>query len=301
MLDLHWVKIMEFTYSLPEKQEVQIPTQSIIEALGKNSIGTTQAENLLCEPESPEIRNLRNAIESQAETSLSAATTTIHHLNALRLLHDRLKIPTSQEVADVLDVKIDRWQKDGSLDWCNEYIEQNGGDITLVTTPNILIASEELISLARNFGQTETPPTETYVYEEFWERFSPQELSGPQSSKIISGITPRFRFSLIPSAMGADLRGAPEQQKQKFQTIQSTQPNIQVPSPLDAVSSWYALRAKGSLNDEIYYKTCVCHFDIEPKTVGGWSVAVPHTFVSNHGGPHFDCSSVERGGRVAVG
>ncbi len=295
---------MEFTYSLDKLEKPLSPTfsQGVVDAIGKKAIGTTQAENLLGEPESPEIKDIRDAIESQAETSLGAVAETINCLNAPRELSDRLKIPTSEEFINILDIKLEQWQKDGSLKWCNEYIKQNGGDISLVAMPNTQVTLEDLAFLARNFGQTEIPPAETYVFQEFWEKFSSQELSGPQDFQTIDGIISNVRLSLIPCAMSIDLRGTVEQQKQKLQVIQFTQPNIQVPSPLDSVVNWYALRSRG-VEGELFNMTCVRHFNIGPKETGYSVVGVPDSFADNQRNSHLDYSNInyERGGRVAVG
>lgn len=278
-------------------------SQGVVDVIGRKAVGTTQAENLLDKAESLEMKDLRNAIESQAETSLCVAATMINYLNTLRESSDQIQIPTTEEMADIFEVKLDQWEQDGSLNWCNEYIKQNGGDINLVVTPNILVTPEELISLAQNFGKTQTRPIEAMISEHFYKRLSPQELSGPQYLQMVDGIIPIVRLSLIPSVMSVNLHGTVEHQKQTLKSLQSGQQNIRLPSPLDAVASWYTLRANGDeLGSNAGMKTYIHHFDIEDKRPDGW-IDVPASLVHTSGVPELSDSWAgnERHARLALG
>lgn len=81
--------------------------------------------------------------------------------------------------------------------------------------------------------------------------------------------------------------------------------HVRVPSLLDAVTYWYSLRGvSGDKLDDgsAFDKTYIRHFDLEPKTVGGWAV-VPESYVNGGGEPGLDdwASGVQRGARLAVG
>ncbi len=295
---------MEFTYSLPEKQEAQTPTQTIIEALGKNALGN-QAEDLLDKPESPGIEKLKNDIESQSLANLLAITQVMNQLNALRSVDQQLKVPSAEDITDALCSKLEKWQRDGSLDWCNEYINKNGGNMNLVATPNTIVTPQELITLAQTFAGTQNPSTNLYLTEELYIQYNPQELAGPPGFQVIDAAVPNFRFSLIPSKMDSNTTSTTvEHQKQMLQAIQSIQPNIQVPSPLDAVTNWYTLRAKGGISDDedIFENTYVRHYNMQFKQYGG--LLVPATCIHNDDGrPALVYSDVSNGirGRVSIG
>ena len=87
---------------------------------------------------------------------------------------------------------------------------------------------------------------------------------------------------------------------------QAKHPDLQarVPSLLDAITYWYSLRAGGDklADSSAFDKTYIRHFDLEPKTVGRWSL-VPGSCVDDVGGPRVGYSGAgdQDDVRVAVG
>jgi hypothetical protein len=87
---------------------------------------------------------------------------------------------------------------------------------------------------------------------------------------------------------------------------QASHPELhaRVPSLLDAVTYWYALRAQGDKLDDssAFDKTYIRHFDLEPKTVDRWP-GVPDSYVEFGGRPFLRDSLTVREleARLAVG
>lgn len=304
----------QFHYSFNdlEKGSNSGPNQNILEALGKDALRTTNAEALLDKSESEAIEDLKKDIESQAQFSFFAAAVMIDHLNTLRYNHasfgEQLIIPAAEEELDLLYSKMDEWETNGSLKYCNDYIEKNGGSMTLVATPNTLVSSAEFFSLAKHFGEGQ--PLATCGNRGLYELYTPEELSGPlfhpnQMLNSQAGQPPLIRFNLIPTALEPNFQGNVVNQRTQLQELRDTNPNIKIPSPLDAVANWYNLRARGDkLKDsDTYHKTLIRHFDLDTKIFDNM-LCVPYSYVSgDFGGPDLFYSEVARdtGGRIALG
>ncbi len=298
-----------FNYPYPEKPERPVRSQAVLDALGKNAMGTNSAEQLLMDKsESPEIKDFKDMIESQAETSLNAANVIINKLIRIRDFNSSfydIKPATSEEFSGILDAKLDEWQSNGSMDWCSEYLEKNSGTFTLVATPNTLADSKEIIGIAKTFAEDQQPEQELEFFEALYERYSALELSGstiPDSN---------IRLSLIPNTLDDRLIGSLEKQRATLQNLQINHPNLRVPSVLDAMAYWESLRAQGDnlINDDTWIATYIRHFDLEGKrTSNGLQDWTLRTYASGKGlgygdapGLDYSNNTANDSGRLAVG
>ncbi len=166
----------------------------------------------------------------------------------------------------------------------------DGASFRVVATPEVETSPEAVVSLAENFGLTQPYPTR--IYEEL---YKPGHYSGQELSGSATGIP--VRFSLIPSCQSRVLGyQTAREQRQTLARLQTDQPelHLRVPSALDAVTYWYALRAGGDeLSDSgAFDRTYIRHFDLEPQAVDGYS-EVPDSYVYFGGEPNLGGSFVE--------
>lgn len=183
---------------------------------------------------------------------------------------------TPNELERLLAAKDKEWQANGTYDYLVEQLIENGARFNLVATPNIEASEAQIVALAENFGKDQ--PYSTHVYDELYRkgRYTGREWSGNTGNAPV-------RLSLIPSRIGNQISNRTvEDQMGLLRERQANRPELQarVPSLLDAVTYWYSLRAQGDKLDDssAFDKTYIRHFDLEPKTVDGWTI-VPFSYV----------------------
>ena len=187
------------------------------------------------------------------------------------------------------------WRENGVMRYIVRDFVDNGNKPNLLATPNIVAGWDDLRSAATSFGKNQR--YETYVYEKVYRHCSAEELSGVPTKGSV-------RFGVMPSGYTRSLGQAPvDTQRERLEQIQAEQPSLgmRVPSVLEAITYWYALRAKdGSVAD--FDKTYIRHFDLRPVLIGSWP-DVPYSYVNGHGKPCLSCSDAEgdNGARVLVG
>lgn len=244
----------------------------------------------------PELaRILPESIREQLSSAFAAYKTVAEQLGGKqRLFRKGETALTPNELEKLLTAKDKEWQANGTYDYLVEQLIENGARFNLVATPNIEASEAQIVALAESFGKDQ--PYATYVYDELYRKglYSGREWSGS------SGDAP-VRLSLIPSRYDGEISNKPvETQVRLLRERQASRPELhsRVPSLLDAVTYWYALRAQGDKLDDssAYDKTYIRHFDLEPKTVGGWSV-VPGSYVDRVGRPRLS-ARLPRAGTV---
>lgn len=205
-----------------------------------------------------------------------------------------------QELEQLFATKDQEWQANGVYDYLVEKLITDGARFNLVATPNVEASEAQVVALAEAFGKDQ--PYQTYVYDDLYRkgRYTGKEWSGNRGSAPI-------RLSLIPSRYDGEMGyGTVETQTGQLRERRVKQPKLDahVPSLLEAVTYWYSLRAQGDkLSDgSTFDKTYIRHFDLDPKTVGGWRV-VPDSCVRDGGGPRLGGSYADYGRdvRLAVG
>jgi hypothetical protein len=170
---------------------------------------------------------------------------------------------------------------------------------TLVATPNVLVNAKDLMKAGKTFAQNQ--PAEIDVWEPLYSKYSAQQLSGTNPDNGHSVV-----FSLIPSATSPELIGTVNEQRAKLAKLQADNPNIKVPSPLEAIAYWQTLRAQGDpLTDyTTFERTFIRHFDLPEQLFDGLpESAVPRTNVRNGGKPFMRSSYADDAhmARIAVG
>lgn len=168
---------------------------------------------------------------------------------------------------------------------------------TLVATPNVLVTTKDIIKAAEAFGQNQ--PYETYVYDPLYNKYSAQQLSGTNPDNGNS-----VQFSLIPSTYTPEMSGTVVEQRAKLAKLQTENPDLKVPSVLEAVAYWQTLRAQGEqlADNTTFDRTYIRHFDLPEQRFGGWS-NVPSSCLDDDGGPGLSYSYVQAGddARLSVG
>lgn len=251
----------------------------------------------------PELaRILSESIRGQLNSAFAAYKTVAEQLGGKqRPFRTGETALTSYELEKLFAAKEKEWQANGTYDYLVEQLIENGARYSLVATPNIEASVAQIIALAVAFGNDKDQPCSTLVSYAVYrqDHYSGRELSGN------SGNAP-VRLSLIPNRDDDEISNKPVKTKVRLlRERQARRPELhpRVPSLLDAVTYWYALRARGDKldNSSTFDKTNIQHFDLEPKTVGGWSV-VPHSCAHFLGRPHLSRSRAEHGqARLAVG
>lgn len=236
----------------------------------------------------PEItRLLYELLARQAESSYQGYTEIAKQLGAEPL--------SMQEFSELFDIKMAEWRENGVMEYIVRDFVDNGNKPILLATPNVIASWDDLRSAAVNFGKNQ--PYETRVYGDLYRHYSAEELSGVP-------IRGSVRFGVMPSGYTRSLGQAPvDTQRERLEQIQAEQPSLgmRVPSVLEAIAYWYALRAKdGSVAG--FDKTYIRHFDLRPVRFGSWPV-VPRSCVRGGGKPSLGNSGAEDDGdaRVLVG
>ena len=248
---------------------------------------------------SPEAIDFRDQLlEPQLEATASAFNTVIETLG----LPSHILTETTPEL---LRTELDEWLTDSKLDYVRGAMEADPDlSFTLVATPNIVVSSNELFTVAEAFGEDQPYPTWIYDNEmsgNLYGSYTSQELSGANPDNIKT-----VQFSLIPSRPAPELNNQTAQQQQDtLAQLQTTNPDLKVPSVLEAITYWQTLRAQGYKldgTDDIVNLTLIRHFDLPSKDVDGWSL-VPSSYVSDDGRPGLYYSYAEDGdgGRFSVG
>lgn len=252
------------------------------------------------ERDKPELAKiLPESIREQVQTAYSAYRTVADKLlGAKRSLFGKRETATSpDEMARLFAAKDKEWQANGVYDYLVEQLISSGARFKLVATPNIEASEAQVVGLAEDFGKDQ--PYETYVYDSLFKQnpYSGKEWSGNKGSEPI-------RLSLMPSKVDSEISyKSATAQVRMLAERQAKQPdlNLQVPSLLDAVTYWYALRAGGDKLDDssAVDKTYIRHFDLAPKTVDRWPI-VPDSCVGNGGRPYLYNSVVDDGNRARL-
>jgi hypothetical protein len=223
--------------------------------------------------------------EQLAEQLASAAagyTAVLEVVNAGRRKRNVLA-PASDET---LAAELEAWFTEDKLAYVAA-VQETDPDVsfTLVATPNVIVSHTELAVAAEVFGDYQ--PTETYVWDPLYSTYAAEQLSGTDPDNGDSVV-----FSLIPSKNSPDMIGTVSELREQLAILQDDNPDLKVPSPLEAVTYWHTLRAQGeSLTDNnTFNRTCIRHFDLPKHRVKGW-LGVPDSYINNAGSPNLTGTS----------
>ncbi len=235
-----------------------------------------------------------DSLRDQLASAYSAYRTVTRELNEVRRRTQPVPVATEEAAASELTT----WLTDDKLAFAARAQEADPAlRFTLVATPNILTDAREIAALAREFGKTQ--PHETYVWDELYSMYTPEQLSGtdPDSGSCVV-------FSLIPSRMDERLYGSVQQQREVLTDMRTAMPALHVPSVLESIVYWQTLRAQHDpLADSAAFDfTYIRHFDLPGQRIGDFR-GIPSSCGGGGGGPSLSYSRVGLGGpaRVAVG
>lgn len=237
---------------------------------------------------------VKTGVVDQLTAANTAYTTVLDSLNDARKKKDRIEVAD----AETIEREFTDWFTDEKLELVASAMEADPElRFTLVATPNVTATKDEVIGVAREFGKDQ--PYETYVYDEIYGRYTPEQLSGTNPENGNSVV-----FSLVPSKFSPELDGSVAQQRETLAKMQADNPDLRVPSVLEDVAHWQTLRAQGDslTTGDVFDRTYVRHFDLPEQRIGGWD-DVPGSCVDDGGKPGLSDSRAgrDRYGRVAVG
>lgn len=187
-------------------------------------------------------------IRQQTETSYKAVQEVLHILGLE---------PISQEQFNrAFDTKWAEWESNGTLAWVADRFDRYGERYTLVATPNTLKNNQQILDLVDAFEILQGRVSYyKNIHHYAYEKGDFEALTGTSESGQA------IHFSLIPDKFTHELGyAAVDTQKQALTKLQAVQSNVQIPSVLESVSYWFALRAGNSLyGDKITEKTTIRH------------------------------------------
>ncbi|MBA3679517.1 hypothetical protein H0W80_05040, partial [Candidatus Saccharibacteria bacterium] len=239
-----------------------------------------------------EIRELPDyeQVKSLIIERLRSEKTIVQTYSALHTATETLGLAPEEysQIAFIETLRADMqdWEQSGVFDYLTVKLIKENCRHNLLPTPNGTqiehLTREQFYDLARKFGKQPDgsgQPYETFIDEEFYGKFSMQELTGYDAS------LPAIRLSLIPNKYTPELgQKSIEDQLGLLSNMKLNNPNLKfyIPRPLDAIMHWYALRAGGdSLVSEDAYdgtweRTEIRYIDLHQEAVFG-SPCVPYS------------------------
>lgn len=147
---------------------------------------------------------------------------------------------------------------------------------TLVATPNNSVTPFGLIEIAEAFGKNQSCKTHVPL-KELYDRYTYEQISrtDPDNGNLAV-------FSLIPNVPTPGVCGTATEMRAKLLELQAAQPFLKVPSPLESVTYWHTLRARGDrfvgVAGRGFERADILHFDLPEQEINGL-LRLPHTMI----------------------
>ena len=200
-----------------------------------------------------ELLLVRESIVDQLPISLNAYKVVGQQLNESRPEADQIEIADQ----DFLSTELEKWLTTEKLAYVRSaQADDSNLRFILVATPNYVARNDEIIALARGFGNNQ--PNDTLVWNELNNQFKPEKLSG-----TITGHNSLVIFSLIPNKEDPKFYGTSYELQAKLTEAQEIHPFLKVPSLLEAINYWQTLRTQNNklADQDTFSATSVVHFD----------------------------------------
>lgn len=287
MTDEALLETANAAFEVAKERGLQLPLAAgILTVEQEVTLGETEAP-----VEAPALT--KESLFGQLRTAQIGYEATIVGLNSGKR-KNKLEVADHETVAK----EFEAWLTDDKLEAAKALLELDPDTkFTLVATPNVETTAKDIIKAATIFGKT--MPYKTYAYEPIYGKYTAEQLSGtnPDNGNTV-------QFSLIPNTITPDeLSGTVAQQRAKLTELQKENPELKVPSVLEAITFWQTAKAAGEFaNGYDWRKTYIRHFNLPEQRIVSWT-SVPSSFVGDDGGPFLGRSSVDSGGhsRVSVG
>ncbi len=148
---------------------------------------------------------------------------------------------------------------------------------TLVATRNITVTDLGLVEIAKSFGKNQS--RRTFVTgRQLYEKYTPEQISGTNPDNCNIAV-----FSLIPNKPHPKTRGSVEELRVTLSELQVDYPYLKVPSPLESVTYWHVLRARGDrfvgVSSQSFARADIIHFDLPEQEVHSGIFRVPWTSI----------------------
>jgi hypothetical protein len=217
----------------------------------------------------------RETLTAQLGTSFQAYKEVIYRLNDGQPLQSKIIQPAG---LGTVTEEFSAWLTDEKVNYVRTSQENAPGlNFTLVATPNIAVNANGLFGLAKRFAKKQ--PYRPHVSGALYSAYDDEQLSGSQPNNGRSVV-----FSLIPDSVSRALYGTQDQQQARLADLRIANPDLKVPSILENLTRWHALREAGDSLDSgnVSQRTSVRHFDLPGKLIGE-SLLVPTTCLSDIG------------------
>jgi hypothetical protein len=226
---------------------------------GSFAAGIVAVESVMQAPEIAvtSIAEVKEGLAEPLASSVKGYRAIIETLNAGRDQKDVLPIASDEIIA----AELETWITKDKIAYLGAVIEADPEvRFTLVATPNVLVDSKDLIKVAQAFGDAQSQST--YVWPPLYDMYTPKELSGTNPNNGNSVV-----FSLIPSKDTSEIAGTAMEQRAKLALLQANNPDLKVPSPLEAVTYWQTLWAQRQqlTGDTTFQLTHIRHFNLPEK------------------------------------
>lgn len=219
----------------------------------------------------------REKITQQLQSAIGGYREAINEINKEREDGDDPHVEV--EEADISN-ELEEWLTEEKIAQIEAAQEANPKvEFTLVATPNITVAREALLRIARGFADGQ--PSDSFISEDLLREYDGHELSGthPENGNNV-------QFSLIPDSTDSKFSGSVSEQNTQLDQLRRLYPHARVPSVLEAEVYKRTLRIRqggGPLAGEgTEKKTSIRHFDLKPRGITGWR-NVPNSKVNDKG------------------
>lgn len=207
---------------------------------------------------------------------------------------------SKKENARVFTEKFDNWLTVEKISLLKHMKEtQPDIDFTLVATPNIVIDSADIVSMAKYFFQCQSSTSE---WEELYSRYTAEQLSGVDINSPSA-----VNFLVVPSKANLELAGPISEQRALLLKLQLEHDSLKVPSVMQSMSYWATLESQGMFRGYDVMSedtTSIIHFDL-PEYSGSdiASRVVPYSYINSYGTRNLDIISslCRHNARLAVG
>ena len=234
-------------------------------------------------------------VMEQLSTTFTGYETTVVSLNLARHRTEMIGLASAEEFTRELE---DWLLTDKTLIQANEALEADPAlRLTLLATPNIQVNPNALKDAVKAFDPINDAAKSSHIPIRRSSPYVDGLLYDKYSSTQISGTKPinrrLFQFALIPITPTPEMTGDVFEQRDKLEQLQkSVNPQLRVPSLLEAFTYWKTLQARGMLDKEgpwLGRITDIRHFNLPEQHLDGF-LFVPDTFVNAEGNPRISGS-----------
>ncbi|GAC1391306.1 MAG: hypothetical protein NVSMB46_03360 [Candidatus Saccharimonadales bacterium] len=205
-----------------------------------------------------ELNFIKESITNQLKPASEGYRSTMYGLHLLGYESKKFKLADSK----LIKAEFEDWLSIDKLATVIAIKETNPtAKFTLVITPNIIVDTKNIIHAAKIFGHNISYPTNNN--DTLLNQYTSEQLSGtnPTNGNIV-------KFSLVENDFDSNLYGTVEEQRINLAKMQTSSPDIKVPSVLDSLAYWNTLLIQPEKYQDrytLFNRTYIRHFDLPEK------------------------------------